>query len=97
VTSTGGSCAEVVGEAGLCVDPADPAAIAAGIGRVLGEPGLAAELRRRGLVRSGAFTWGGAARATLAVLAEAAVGKRATGARGEALRQGQRERRIEVA
>ena len=30
VTSTGGSCAEVVGEAGLCVDPTDPAAIAGG-------------------------------------------------------------------
>jgi glycosyltransferase involved in cell wall biosynthesis len=72
VTSTGGSCAEVVGEAGLRVDPTDPAAIAGGIGRVLTEPGLAAELRRRGLARSGAFTWERAARATLAVLAEAA-------------------------
>ena len=72
VTSTGGSCAEVVGEAGLCVDPTDPAAIANAVERVVTDRKLAAELRRHGLVRARHFSWERTARATLSVLAAAA-------------------------
>jgi glycosyltransferase involved in cell wall biosynthesis len=80
VTSTGGSCAEVVGEAGLRVDPADPAAIAAAVLRVVNEPGLARELGRRGVERARRFTWERTARATLSILAEAAGRSQTQGA-----------------
>jgi glycosyltransferase involved in cell wall biosynthesis len=80
VTSTGGSCAEVVGEAGLCVDPADPAAIAGAVLRVVTEPGLARELGRRGVERARRFTWERTARATLSILAEAAGRSQTQGA-----------------
>jgi glycosyltransferase involved in cell wall biosynthesis len=51
------SIPEVVGEAGLLADPRDAEALAAALVRVLEEPGLAEELRRRGLERARAFTW----------------------------------------
>ena len=62
----------MVGEAGLRVDPADPAAIAGAVERAVTDRGLAAELRRRGVERARRFTWERTARATLSVLAEAA-------------------------
>ena len=80
VTSTGGSCAEVVGEAGLCVDPADPGAIAAAILRAVTDRELARELRRRGLDRARRFTWERTAHATLSILAEAAGRSQTQGA-----------------
>ena len=80
VTSTGGSCAEVVGDAGLCVDPADPGAIAAAILRAVTDRELARELRRRGLDRARRFTWERTAQATLSILADAAGRSQAQGA-----------------
>jgi glycosyltransferase involved in cell wall biosynthesis len=80
VTSTGGSCAEVVGEAGLCVDPTDPAAIAGAIERTVTDRDLADELRRRGIERARRFTWERTAHATLSILAEAAGRSQAQGA-----------------
>jgi hypothetical protein len=47
----------VVGEAGLLCDPADAQAQANALVRLLDEPGLAEELRRRGLERAREFTW----------------------------------------
>ena len=51
------SIPEVVGDAGLLADPRDPAALAAALVRVLDEPELAEDLRRRGLERAREFTW----------------------------------------
>jgi glycosyltransferase involved in cell wall biosynthesis len=57
VTSNVSSLPEVVGDAALLVDPMDPAAIAAAIGRVLHEPALRADLVRRGHERVRTFSW----------------------------------------
>ena len=51
------SLPEVVGEAGLLVEPGDPAALAAAIRHFLGEPALEAELRERALPQAARFTW----------------------------------------
>ncbi|MBN1311091.1 MAG: glycosyltransferase family 4 protein [Anaerolineae bacterium] len=67
VSSDRGSLPEVVGEAGLMVNPDDPANIAAGLHRVLTDADLAKQLRRRGLEQARLFTWQETARQTLAV------------------------------
>ena len=64
------SLPEVVGDAGLLVDPSDVDGLAVALGRVLGEPGVAEELRRRGLERAREFTWERTADALLALLEE---------------------------
>jgi glycosyltransferase involved in cell wall biosynthesis len=48
---------EVVGEAGLLCHPNDAQAQADALVRLLEEPGLAADLRRRGLERAADFSW----------------------------------------
>ena len=48
---------EVVTDAGLLVDPCDPAAMAAAIGRLLNDEGLRATLVDKGHARAAAFTW----------------------------------------
>jgi glycosyltransferase involved in cell wall biosynthesis len=48
---------EVVGEAGLLCDPGDAQAQADSLVRLLEEPGLAQDLRRRGLERAAEFRW----------------------------------------
>jgi glycosyltransferase involved in cell wall biosynthesis len=53
--------AEVVGDAGLLVNATDEDQLAAGIGRVLEDPSLAAQLRTRGLARAARFSWDRAA------------------------------------
>lgn len=55
------SLPEVVGRADALFDPADPAAIAAAMRRVLEEPRFAADLRAHGLARAAGFTWDAAA------------------------------------
>jgi glycosyltransferase involved in cell wall biosynthesis len=67
VVSDRASLPEVVGEAGLLVDPDDPASIADGLRRVLTDSGLAAAMRERGLIRAAAFDWRETARRTIAV------------------------------
>jgi glycosyltransferase involved in cell wall biosynthesis len=57
VGSNATSIPEVVGDAGLLVDPRDAEALADSLVRVLSEPRLAEELRRRGLERAREFTW----------------------------------------
>lgn len=64
VASTGGALPEVVGDAALTVDPRDVAAIADGLNRALSDDRLAAEMRRRGLIRAARYTWPRAAAAT---------------------------------
>jgi glycosyltransferase involved in cell wall biosynthesis len=53
VTSNVTALPELVADAGLLVDPGDPAAIAAAVERAMGD----AELARRGVERARAFTW----------------------------------------
>ncbi len=57
VASSASSIPEVVDDAGLLCDPRSAEALAGALVRVLEEPGLAEELRRRGLEQAGRFTW----------------------------------------
>ena len=72
VGSNATSIPEVVGDAGLLCDPRDADALADALVRVLEEPGLAEELRRRGLERAAAFTWDRTAEAFERLLTEVA-------------------------
>ncbi len=57
VASNRGALPEVVGDAGLVVNPDDPADIAAAIERLLDTEGLADRLAEAGLARAATFTW----------------------------------------
>jgi len=57
ITSNVSSLPEVVGDAALLIDPYEPAAIAQAMARVLTEPSLREDLRRRGLLRVKEFSW----------------------------------------
>jgi glycosyltransferase involved in cell wall biosynthesis len=61
------SLPEVVGDAGLLIDPDDPASIADGLGRLLTDSALRADLRQRGLARVKSFDWTETARQVLDV------------------------------
>ena len=67
ITSNTSSLPEVAGDAALLVDPEDVDAIADAVARVLTDPALAEDLRRRGRERAASFTWAATARATLDV------------------------------
>ena len=62
---------EIIGDAGICVDPDDVAALADAMYRVLADDALQASLRAKGYDRVRSFTWERAARETLAVFEEA--------------------------
>lgn len=72
VSTTAGALPEVVGDAGILVPPADPAALAAAIAQLLDDPAKRAEYgamaRKRILER---FNWQGAAKRTVDVYNEA--------------------------
>ena len=84
VVSDRGSLPEVVGEAGIVVEPTS-AAFAEALARLLGDPRLATALGTAGLARSLQFTWDATARGWLEALEEAASlhpgGRRAAVAR----------------
>jgi glycosyltransferase involved in cell wall biosynthesis len=69
VASNTSSLPEVVGDAGLLVDPLDVAALAAALRRVLDDAGLSTDLRTRAIARAQRFTWEETARRTLATYA----------------------------
>jgi glycosyltransferase involved in cell wall biosynthesis len=71
VTSNTSSLPEVVGGAGLLVDPADAGALARAVRSIVSEPGREAELRERALARAPLFRWERTARETEEVFAEA--------------------------
>jgi glycosyltransferase involved in cell wall biosynthesis len=77
VSTTGGSLAEVLGEAALTVEPGDVVGFAAALRRVLDEPALRESLRMAGLARAATFTWARTAEATVAAYRLAAAGARA--------------------
>jgi glycosyltransferase involved in cell wall biosynthesis len=69
VTSRGGATEETAGGAAVLVDPRNPRAIADGVDEAIRRRD---ELRRLGLERARAFSWGAAARATVDVYRDAA-------------------------
>lgn len=72
LVSATSSLPEVVGEAGLLVDPADEAAVVAALERLLLDADLRAGLGRKGRERAATFTWERTARETVAVYETAA-------------------------
>ncbi len=73
VTSAGTSLAEVAGDAGICVDPRDDAALAAAVTRILEDPETATDLAGRGRARAATFTWARTAAATVTAYREVAA------------------------
>jgi glycosyltransferase involved in cell wall biosynthesis len=67
VASNASSLPEVMGDAGILVDPKDPDAIADGIQRVLEDETLRNQLANRAPSRASAFTWQQMATETLAI------------------------------
>jgi glycosyltransferase involved in cell wall biosynthesis len=57
VAAARGSLPDLLGGAGLLVDPDRPADIAHATARMLNEDGLAAACAARGIARAGAFRW----------------------------------------
>ncbi|MCL4535051.1 MAG: glycosyltransferase family 4 protein [Bacteroidetes bacterium] len=70
VCSNASSLPEVIGDAGLLVDPADEDALAEAMCRALEDRALAARLRSAGPARAAQFTWERTGRETLAVYRE---------------------------
>jgi glycosyltransferase involved in cell wall biosynthesis len=70
VVSNTSSLPEVVGDAGLLVEPTDAAALAAALELLLLDEPLRADLRVRALARAATFTWPAAAARLLAVYAQ---------------------------
>src|SRR2546430_17268626 len=64
VASGSSSLPEVVGDAGVLVDPADVEGWTDALERVCGDADLQATLHRRGLLRASEFTWSRAAQRT---------------------------------
>jgi glycosyltransferase involved in cell wall biosynthesis len=67
VVSDRASLPEVVGDAGLLINPDDPETIAEALWRVARDSALRAHLREAGLARASQFTWAETARKTLEV------------------------------
>jgi glycosyltransferase involved in cell wall biosynthesis len=73
VASNRGSLPEIVGEAGLVVDPLDVESIATGLERAVGDAAVRAALRTAGPQRAARFDWASAARVTRQVLEQASL------------------------
>lgn len=74
VCSASTSLPEVVGDAGLLAAPTDRDGFAAALARLVTEPGLAAELGRRGAARRELFGWRRCAEETVAAWERACIG-----------------------
>jgi glycosyltransferase involved in cell wall biosynthesis len=68
VSSNAASLPEVVGDAAVVVAPTDVDGWTDALDRVLHDPGLASDLRRRGIIRAAEFTWEKAASKTWRIL-----------------------------
>ena len=73
VTSDRTALPELVGDAGLLVDPESVDVLAAAMARVLADRALAEDLGQRGLARSRRYTWDETARQTLEVYRAALI------------------------
>ncbi len=73
ITSDTSSLPEVVGEAGIMVDPGDSDALAGAMLRVGDDSGLRHRMRERGLARAARFSWSRCARQTAAAYRAAAA------------------------
>ena len=73
VAANATSLPEVVGDAGRLLPPDDPVAWAEAVSSIAGNPGLAADLRERGLARAASFTWARTAERTHAIYRQAAA------------------------
>lgn len=76
VASNRASLPEVVGDAGLLVDPERPAELAEAVRRLRADPALARDLRERGRVRAARLTWANTAEQTTEFLYRTAVAPR---------------------
>ena len=83
VAGNNSSQPEVVGDAGLLANVADPTDLAAKLAQLLQDPALAATLRTRALVRARQFRWEQTAERALAVLAGLAERRPAARCRGD--------------
>lgn len=72
ITSDRSAMPEVGGSAALCVDPADPSAIAAALMALIEDPDRRQELSRAARQRAALFSWDEAAVSTIQVLRQAA-------------------------
>ncbi len=77
LTSNTSSLPEVVGDAGVLVDPQNADEIARAMLKVLRDKGLQEEMRKRGIERAKRFTWQGAAEETVRVYEEVMRGENA--------------------
>lgn len=78
VCSNTSSLPEIAGDAALLVEPTSTDEITEALRRVLREPELAEEMRRRGYAQAAKFSWARAARETAQVYDEALAAKGAT-------------------
>ncbi|HEY1301938.1 MAG TPA: glycosyltransferase family 1 protein [Vicinamibacterales bacterium] len=87
VTSNVSSLPEVVGDAAVLVNPYDVDAIVDGLRRVLTDPALAAEMRRKGIERAREFSWERSVAKTWGVYQQVARQKSKAGDQAEHLRE----------
>lgn len=71
LASNGGSLPEIVGDAGVLLDPSNPALWAEQVAALMADDQRHAELRQRGRVRSGMFSWKRTAERTVAAYEQA--------------------------
>lgn len=75
ITSNTSSLPEVVGDAGIMVDPADGDALCQGMLELYRSPELRREMSRKGLLRAAEFSWERTVRETISAYHEAIRGK----------------------
>ncbi len=75
VTSDRSSMPEVVGDAGITVNPTDPDALGAALLQLLSDRDLRADLSERGLQQARSFSWRATAERTLAAYQDADAGR----------------------
>ncbi len=71
IAAKGSSLEEIVGPAGILLEPTEPDAWAEAMCRLCGEPALARELGERARERAGGFSWGHTAQETRRAFADA--------------------------